>query len=165
MPFPLIVAGIAAGVSLLGNIIGGAGQKSQADAQAAADEANARLLRQRALEVQQEGQRQSGRARMAGSQAISGQKVAFAANGVDSTSGTPLALMADSRMMSELDAITLRNNAAREARGLQTQAYGLERQAKAAHRAGNWALGGSIIGGLASSAGQAYNSGLFGKVA
>lgn len=160
-----LAAAIPAVVSLLGGGLSGIGAKQQADAQAEADLANARALRLRALEVMQQGQRQSGQARMAGSKAIAGQKVAFAANGVDSTSGTPLSLMADSRMMSELDATTLRNNAAREARGIQTQAGQLEKQAAATRRAGNWSLAGSLIGAAGQSAGMAYNSGAFGKVA
>jgi hypothetical protein len=149
---------IGIGASLLGSVLSGIGQKQAADAQADADEENARLLRKRALEVLQEGGAQAGRARMAGSQVIGKQKVAFAASGVDSTSGSALALMADSRLMSEVDALTLANNAAREARGIQAQAAQLERQAGAARRAGDWGLVGSLLGGIGNSAGMAYNA-------
>lgn len=165
MPVPLVIAGIAAGVSLLGDLISGVGQKQAADEQARAAEENARLLRQRAIEVMDEGRRQGGLARMAGSKAISGQKVAFATSGVDPSSGTPAALAGDSRLNAELDALTLNANAAREARGIKTQASQLDRQAGAARTAGDWALAGSLLGGLGRSAGMAYNSGVFGKIA
>jgi hypothetical protein len=151
-----IIFGIAEGISLLGSAFQGAGEKQQAEAQARADEENARLLRQRAFEVERQGGQRAGQVRQAGSQAIAAQKVAFAAGGVDPSSGTAASLAADSRVQSEIDAMRLRYNAALESRGIRTQAGQLDAHAGQARTAGDYGLAGSLLGGLGNAAGMAY---------
>jgi hypothetical protein len=67
--------------------------------------------------------------------------------------------MADTRMMSELDAQTIRNNAAREAWGLNQQSSQLVEQARQAERAGRLAAGATLLGGLGNAAGMSYQAG------
>ena len=69
----------------------------------------------------QRGAVESGRIRQKGSAIAAQQAVAFAAGGIDASSGTPAALGDSSRIFSELDAATTMNNARREAMG-HTQA-------------------------------------------
>lgn len=63
-----------------------------------------------------------GLQRMEGSRTIARQQVAYEASGVDSTVGTPAQMAGATRLVSELDAQTLQNNAAREALGHTTTA-------------------------------------------
>lgn len=58
-----------------------------------------------------------GLKRMQGTATIAQQKVAYEASGVDSTKGTAAQVAASTRLVSELDAQTLENNAVREALG------------------------------------------------
>jgi len=59
----------------------------------------------------------AGLKRMEGTATIAQQKVAYEASGVDSTSGTAAQVAASTRIVSELDAKTLENNAVRAALG------------------------------------------------
>lgn len=69
-------------------------------------------------------------------QTIGSQRASFAAQGVDVGSGSPADVQADTARQGELDAITIRTNAAREAWGYSTQAQGETLQAAATRRLG-----------------------------
>lgn len=69
----------------------------------------------------QAGESAAAKTEMKGTQTIGAQTAGFASSGVDASSGSAMAAMADSRMMSSLDAATQRNNAAREAWGYQVK--------------------------------------------
>lgn len=92
------------------------------------------------------------------------QRAALAANGVDSATGTGSQLLMDTAGMGEFDAITIRNNAMKQAYGLNTQADNLLADSKAARIAGNNGAIGSILttgsnmaGMYASSAKSPYD--------
>lgn len=70
-----------------------------------------------AVLTMQAGGIEAGKVRMKGSSIIAQQRVAFGASGVDGTMGTAADLATSSRLMSELDAQTTLNNAARQALG------------------------------------------------
>jgi hypothetical protein len=74
-----------------------------------------------AADALQKGNLAAAQAQLKGSQTIGAAKTAFATAGVDTQSGSALHAMVDSRMMSELDAATLRNSAAREAWGYKVK--------------------------------------------
>lgn len=149
---PLILGGLA----VAGGIISAIGAHEDAEAQEAAAKENARLARLAAADAMQRGTTEAGRARMEGSRVIGEQKALFGASGIDPSVGSPLALMADSRLMSELDAATIQNNAAREAWGLRTQAAQFKREAAAANTRGKFAVASSILGGVSQGAGIYY---------
>lgn len=94
------------------------------------------------------GNTEAGQTRAQGSKLIGQQKVAFANSGVDATVGTPADVMADTRVMSELDAKTQENNALREALGFKR--YGTKYQQQAALDATRSAnrTAGSVLGGV-----------------
>ncbi len=71
--------------------------------------------------AQQKGSIDSGKTRMLGSQLIAKQKLAYSNSGVDASTGTPASVMADTRLMSELDAETQKNDTAREVWGLRLE--------------------------------------------
>lgn len=150
---------MTAGLALL-NFAGSAaqswGQQQAAFQQAQFDRLQARMADMAAGDARQRGAQEAGRVRMQGSRIVGEQKAAMGASGVDPSTGSPLALMADTRLISELDAATLQNNAAREAWGYSVQAESLRLRAKQAEQAGSFAAAGTILGGLGRSAGIAY---------
>jgi hypothetical protein len=75
-----------------------------------------------AVDALRRGSFLGGLKRMEGSRTIAQQKVAYEASGVDSTVGTAAQVAGATRLVSELDAQTLQNNAAREALGHTTTA-------------------------------------------
>lgn len=125
------------------------------NAKAAADQANAdvaSLGMQRDLELakaadaRQRGAAEEGRTRMAGSRAIGEAKTAITASNIETSSGSAANALADIRMFSELDALTVRSNAAREAWGHEAQAAILEQSRKAKKKQGRNAVLGSFLG-------------------
>lgn len=111
------------------------------------------------------GAREAGRVRQQGGQLIEEQKVAYAASGVDPTQGTPASVMADTRLMSELDAQTLSNNAFREALGFQSKADEIGRQRvvdKQRYQSKRDSTQLTYFGRLAGAAGQGFTAGLGG---
>lgn len=92
-------------------------------------------------------------------QLIGAQRAAFAANGVDVNSGSAGQVQNDAAALGELDALTLVNNAAREAYGYQVQAMDQRQQGKLAKYQGKMDAIGSILGG----AEKAASMGMFGK--
>lgn len=82
------------------------------------------------------------------------QKAAMAANGVDISFGSPLDTLVDTAMLGELDALTIRSNAAREAYGYNVQAVNgradatLSRaNAKSSKKGGYLSAFGTVLGG------------------
>lgn len=67
------------------------------------------------------GNREAGRLRMLGSQSRSAEKLKYIAGGEDASSGSAAAVLSDSAAMTEMDAQTVKNNAAREAWGFRLQ--------------------------------------------
>lgn len=113
----------------MGGIISGAGSMftglatmttELADAESEYNAAD-RSLGQNIRVTQRKSALEAGKLRSQGSQLIARQKVAYANSGVDATVGTPASVMADTRLMSELDAQTAENNAANEVWGFKTQ--------------------------------------------
>lgn len=135
---------VTAGLMLAGTGLAMYGQLKQGQDQANQDIANQNLANAQSADAYQRGANAVGRARTEGTQTIGAEKVAYAASGVDLQSGTPLSTMADTRALSEQDAATLRNNAAREAWGYQVQASNFAQQARAAKQ--NAALGALATG-------------------
>lgn len=85
-------------------------------------------------------------------QVLGAQRAAFAANGVDVNSGSAGQVQNDTAAIGELDALTLVNNAAREAYGYQVQAMDQRQQGKLAKYQGKMDAIGSILGGAEKAA-------------
>lgn len=120
---------------------------------------NARLAQRAAVDSLQRGDREAGQARIGTSRLIAEQKVAYANSGVDPTVGTPAQAGAATRVMGEMDAQTLQNNAVREAWGFRT--YGIKYQTQAqleATHGTNRAMG-TVLGGAGRFAGSVTDEG------
>lgn len=150
---------ILSGVSTVNQISKDADATKAAVAQAAD---NQRLAEDAAADATARGGQLAGRARMQGSQLVGAQKVGYANSGVDSTVGTPADVAGQTRMMSELDAKTMENNAAREAWGFRRHGlqYGqqaaLEAAKGSARQTATFLTG---AGRIASGLGSEYSRG------
>lgn len=154
-------------------LIGGYSQIQAGNAQAAAAqynaqvaEMNATLADRAAKNALERGAAEEQRKRMEVASIQGRQRAAMAANGVDLTFGSPLDTLVDTAMMGELDALTIRQNSAREAYDYETQGVNyradatLSRMNASSARSGGY-LGaiGSVLGGGARAYGQ-YRSSL-----
>lgn len=95
--------------------------------------------------------------------AIQGQqRVALAANGIDATTGTGSLLLTDSAGFGEFDALTVRNNAMKQAYGLNTQANNMLAEGKASRAAGRNQAFGTLLTTGAKAYGQGKAAGYWG---
>ena len=169
---------IGIALTLASTVIGAAGQIQQGKAQAAASnynakvaEMNATLADRRARDALERGKIEEQQKRQEISQLKGRQKAAMAANGVDLTFGSPLDTIVDTAVLGELDALTVRRNAAREAYDHEVQGVNnrsdatLNRMnAKAAKTGGYLAAAGTVLGGAGKAYGQ-YKSSTVGSFA
>lgn len=137
--------------------------EASADAQAATEDHQdeQRVLAFNAQRADQRGRFEGQKIRQQTSQVIGKQKVAYANSGVATDTGTPLSVMADTRLTGEVDAEQAENNAALEAWGYRLERKqsdkNLQRKYDAANRkAIGGALSGSgqIIGGAGGFGGE-----------
>lgn len=113
-----------------------------------------------AVDSQRRGSILAGQQRMRGSALVAKQRVAYANSGVDATVGTPTDTAASSLAFNEFDALTIENNAAREALGHTRTAQNIETkraQLKAQSDAADVALGIKFAGRVAQFAGGAQS--------
>ncbi len=124
-------------------------------ANAAVARRNAELARISAADALQRGEQRAWKVRMTSGRRMAMQRVAYAHAGVDVSSGTPAQTISTTGMVGELDALTERSNAYRQAWGMNQQAANFEAQANAYDKQ---ALFGAIGAGL-SGAGMAFAKG------
>jgi len=157
-----LMTALTIGSTVLGAV--GAVQAGQAAAAsgrytAQVQEMNATLADRRAKDAIERGQIAEQRKRQEVAAIVGKQTAGMAANGVDLTFGSPLDTLIDTATMGEIDALTIRTNANREAYDYKVQAVNsrsnatLSRaQADAAETGGYLKAGATILGG----GGQAY---------
>jgi hypothetical protein len=142
---PLLIGLTAAGtaVDVYGRVKAGkAEQAAGAAAQAAANDQadlsdyNAEVADLQAQDALARGAEQESRYRTQVRAAISTQRATLAANDVAVGFGSAADVQADAAYLGELDALTIRTNAAREAWGYQVQAADLHRQAAITRKTG-----------------------------
>lgn len=99
---------------------------------------NAGLAERQAQDAEQRGEIDAGRMRRKTEQVIGAQRTSLAAQGVDVNRGSALDVQADTAYLGELDVQTIKNNAAKEAWGLRTQAADYRNRGKIAKREGEF---------------------------
>lgn len=168
VPGVMAAAALAsAAVSAAGMVQQGQAQRRQAGYQTAMAEANAAAAEQaaqaqdRAAErAVEQGQVAEQRQRLLTAQAISGQRAALAAAGVQVDSGSALDLTADTAQVGELDALSRRQSAEEDAYQHRWQAYQARTNANAALAQGTLAgMRGdaAVTGSLFSAGGSLLN--------
>ncbi|MNJ23108.1 hypothetical protein D3C77_174860 [compost metagenome] len=131
--------------------------QQQGAATAAANIQNAQYAGQAAEDAVARGEFESDQQRLRTNAAIGTQRTGFAANGVDVNTGSAAEIQDDTAALGELDALTIRNNAAREAWGYRTQEQQNLLAARTAKRQGKTGMFGSLLTAGAQGA-QAYGA-------
>lgn len=168
----MITASTAAWISLGATAVGtaasmyGTAQQSKAQAgqykyQAAVDRNNQIISGRQADDAIKRGESAEEQHRMKVQGIKADQRVGFASRGIDLGSDVVIDTLSDTAMLGELDALTIRSNAAREAYGYKVQGmnYGDSSannllSAKNTTAAGKTAMASSLLSGAATVAGN-----------
>src|ERR1035437_3306157 len=118
----MVTGGIGALTSAIGAYTGGQATAQATNYQAAIARNNQTVAEQNAQYDITSGNAQEQAQRQKTAQIIGMQRSGMAANGVDIGSGTPARIQESQAATGELDALTIRNNAARQAYNYRTQA-------------------------------------------
>lgn len=117
-------------------------------------EAQLRLLQAQRVDVLTQGATAAGRLRSEGTRLVAQQAQAYRASGIEATSNTAQDVYRDATAQSELEAQTARNNAVRQAWGLQLSSAAVTRRIALEKKRGQDAgleaalgLGGSLLSG------------------
>lgn len=124
------------GVGAVGSLYGGYAEskaaKLQGKYQKGIAESNAQMSELQADYVMRQGKKDVAKVRREAGQFKGKQRAILAGQGVDVNSGTAIDLQDDTQVGGELDAITVANNAFREAWGLKVQATNYRYQGRMA---------------------------------
>lgn len=136
--------------------------KSGYEYQAAVNRNNATLAEWQAQDAIARGQRAEQVQRLKTAQLKGTQRARLAANGVALDEGSALNILNDTDFMGEADAMTIRDNAAREAWGARNQVANYESDAsmlsaRAAAESPGFAAAGTLLTGAGSVARQWYS--------
>ena len=134
----------------VGLVMGAVGQVQQGKQAKATAKYNAAIESQRAADTEERGRNEEARIRREGEGAKGRQIAQLAANGIEISTGSASDLIADTAMMTELDALTVRSNTEREAAGLRSSSESLLAQGSNAQSNANFGAAGSLISGAAS---------------
>lgn len=148
------MAAIPIGMALVGGMMGAQSANQQGDFQSGLLTQNAAFKNQAATETEMAGDTAADWQRVRTGQAVGTQRTAQAANGIDVNSGSAAQLQDDTSMLGELDALTIQNNAAREAYGYRVQAGQDMKNAHQALTNAKSAATGSILGGFGNAFGS-----------
>lgn len=140
---PAIIAVVGAGVSAASSI-------SSAHYQAAVARNNQTIAKQNADFARQKGQAEEQAKRQQTAQVQGTARAIAGASGLDPNTDDPLRTTQDVARLGELDALTIRSNASREAYGYESQSRGFGAQADMDIGAGNLDAFSSIMGGASS---------------
>lgn len=170
-PVSLAAIGMAASVASAG--VGAVGAIQQGNAAAASANYQAKVNQNNAILAERNAEDARKRADVGVEDhrrqvaALKGRQTALmAANGLDVTSGSPLAILADTAQMGELDAVTIRNNGEREALGYESQGMNFRAEsqlnrmnAKSSKQAGMIGAAGAVVSGVGQVADKWYKMG------
>ena len=157
-----IAYGVAAVLAVAGGVQTARAQRAAGEAQAQADEANARIGQQQAEQARQIGNMEEERQMRRVRAAVATQRATQAANGLDVNSGTALDLQAETAGFGTADALNLRSNAIRQAWGFEVGAVNDINSASAARAAGSNAATGTMLTTASQVAGMYGSTNGFG---
>jgi hypothetical protein len=159
------------GVAIAGLVVAAAGttygvvaSNQQANYQAEVENQNQKTALLAAADAIHRGDIAETAARTRTRLLISKQRAGYAAAGIDLSSGTPVEVTADTAMFGEMDALTIRNDAAREAWGYVAQSEDFKRRAALVKSAARNNAGSSLLTGGSTALNQysaGINSGVF----
>jgi hypothetical protein len=130
-----------------------------AESQAGIYDYNAQVATLQATDAISRGAEEESRFRAGVRGMIGSQRAGIAASNVDVGFGSAVDVQADAAFLGELDALTVRTNAKREAWGYQVQAEDLRRHAQIARKEGAYAAAtGAVEGAAYREAGNAASN-------
>lgn len=150
---------IPVAMAVVGGMQQGKAEDAAAQAQATTMRTNAGYANEAAEDALSRGRYDADLQRLRTGQLIGTQRAAMAANGGMVDEGTNSILQQDAAQLGELDALTIQNNAAREAYGLKVQAIQGYSNANATELAGKNAKQNSLMGGVIKGAGSFFGGG------
>ena len=156
MPFPwLLAAGVA--MQIFGSSKEAKAQKEAGQYNAKIYRMNASIKRKMAQDSLKRGDTAEAWHRMDVADVKADQRARMLAGGQTIT-GSNSRILDDTAFFGELDALTIRQNAAREAWGHETEAKNYGMQAELAEKGGQSAANATIITGAAQAAGTWYSN-------
>lgn len=120
------------GAAIVSAVVGAGAAYSQAKTNKAIAKNNQEVANAAAVDAKQRGETKAQEAQRKARQVASAQRAAYAARGLDISTGTPADIVEQTDFFGQADAATARSNAAKEAWGLQMQGRGYGIQASAA---------------------------------
>jgi hypothetical protein len=117
----LIATGLSTAVGVAGQFMHGQAASQQAKYQAAVANNNQIIAERAAKDAEARGDIAEDRQRRKLALIMGTQRNALAGQGTDLLSGSPLDIIGDTAEVGEMDALTIRNNSAREAYGYRVQ--------------------------------------------
>ena len=152
---------IAAAAAAVGAYTNAQSQKAQNEYMEDVERNNAAIAKNQRADAIMRGGEEANRVQREAERMRGTQVVRLASNGLDISSGTPLAILEDSMFFGQQDAATVRNNAAREAWGYDVQGQNAMASAGMYSNAAKAQKPGQAAGlSLLSSAGQFSRGGL-----
>lgn len=155
----LALSAVGTGVGVMGSMQQASAQKSAANYQSAIAANNAKIASDNATRAGQAGEAQAAQVQQETRAKVGAIKAAQAANGVNVNTGSAVDVQSSAAELGELNAITLRSNAARQAYGYQTQEASYDAQsgldkstASNAETAGYLNAGSTFLSGAGSAA-------------
>lgn len=137
---------VSTAFSMYGQYQQGKSQQAQYDYQAQVDRNQAQIAEWQAQDAIKRGDIEEKQQRLKTAHLMGRQRSVLAANGVDVSSGSSLDLLGDTAALGELDALTIRSNAAREAYHYRVQASNSQASSALNTLAGKNARTSSYIG-------------------
>lgn len=153
----LAVTALAAAASAYGQIQQGKAAKAQGKYQATVMRNNQILAQRAAEDARLRGEQAARQQRAKTAQLVGRQRAALAGAGIEVDEGTALDITSETKGIGELDALTIRSNAEREALGFEAQGSNFEANARLATLQGQNAASASqsaAFGTLLSGAGS-----------
>lgn len=153
--------GATAGLAMMagGAAYSATGSRQAGKAQQQVNEYNAQVADMQSLDAIARGQQEESIHRQDVKRLIGSQRAAWGASGADVNSGNAVDVQADSAKFGELDALTIRMNAAREAWGYKVAAQDSRTRGQMARHQGNQKATETIISAAGSYASNRYGFG------
>jgi hypothetical protein len=155
-----VASTVASGVMAAGGAIKqGQAAKAQARYQSQVERNNSQIATWQAQDAVDRGKIAEQRQRLQVARLAGTQRATFGSSGVELSSGSPLDVLMDTAQLGELDALTIRSNAEREAYGFRAQQGNLMAQSGLTQMAGRDAVQASYIGAGSSLLSSAATAG------
>jgi hypothetical protein len=156
----LAMSGASAAIGAVGASNTGQAQQGAANYNAAIADRNAKIASENATHAGQAGEQQAAMSEMKTRAAVGAMKANQAASGVDVNSGSPLDVQSSAASLGELDAISIRSKATRDAYGYTNQSTSFTEQGQLDRSTGGNAAAAGDINAATTFLGSAGDAGL-----